>query len=402
MAYYDEKQENANATSLTCTKNHKLTSTSPNDLAQENAGYTNGYICNECRQSFKNEYSFHCWQCQYDLCKECIKNDRDKIGLEKEKKVRDLLWNLYYFDKWGQFALKSFQQTFVKFFQSPSFGKINDALAEKEAYKKAVNKFGQQAANQATIKAVNYMVAQQIVANTIKGGAIAGGRRGAIVVAQQSAGLVAAQSANAAIVGVSSLGVGVSAQIGEALGGKIADGLGIENHNAKNAFALGGSIGGGALAGAAVGGPFGAAIGAAVGGGSFAIGQSISGLSRTGKGPNDNWCYIEIGNIGNKQVCCGTYAGDDTVYWKTYWKETKGKFNNWVMSAGNPQKTSFQVCIWYGNNVIKHYNKVYYRDRFIITSNNNGKTLYVTRCFGELHGGNAGQTEQKIYKTWLG
>ena len=64
--------------------------------------------------------------------------------------------------------------------------------------------------------------------------------------------------------------------------------------------------------------------------------------------PMDNWCYCEIGSLESSgtKLCFGTYNSSDTLYWKTYWNEYKNQNSNWVMSAGQPQDGSFQLCIW--------------------------------------------------------
>lgn len=62
-----------------------------------------------------------------------------------------------------------------------------------------------------------------------------------------------------------------------------------------------GAIAGGAAAGAAVGALPGAAAGALVGAASYTTGLAVSAIAHTGlgiRGPNDNWCYVEISTGG--------------------------------------------------------------------------------------------------------
>jgi hypothetical protein len=150
-------------------------------------------------------------------------------------------------------------------------------------------------------RAANYLVAKEIVAATVKGGVDTLSRRAAIVVVDQSTGMAAAQGAHAALNGIKlvSFAPALGAALGEYVGGAAARGLGITNYHAVNCMELGGAVIGGAGAGALVGGPAGAAAGAAVGVLCYTTGKGISALanSRLGvKGPNDNWCYVEVGN----------------------------------------------------------------------------------------------------------
>lgn len=108
------------------------------------------------------------------------------------------------------------------------------------------------------------------------------------------------------------------------IGVKCADYIGITNHHAKNLMELGGAILGGTAAGAVVGGPIGAAAGAAVATVSYTAEKTISAICATGfgkKGPNDNWCYVEVGQTHGYQICVGTYNSSDSWYVKTYWSE---------------------------------------------------------------------------------
>lgn len=134
----------------------------------------------------------------------------------------------------------------------------------------------------------------------------------------------------------------ITAAIGEQVGAAAAKGLGVTNHHVSNSMAAGGSIAAGATAGALCGGPVGAAAGATMGAVSYTAGIAVNAIVNTGmgaRGPNDNWCYVEI-STGNKRVCVGTYGGSDTIYFHTYWKEYAIE-KSLVMSAGQKQTDGF-------------------------------------------------------------
>ena len=63
-----------------------------------------------------------------------------------------------------------------------------------------------------------------------------------------------------------------------------------------------------------------------------------------------------------------------------------------VMSAGQSQTGSFQLCVWdRHNNVIKHLNKVFYRD-FIHVGKKDG-AHYVAHAKGENWGSEGGKVD---------
>ena len=251
------------------------------------------------------------------------------------------------------------------FWNDPSVAKLDELLKDHEVYQELIRSGGQTAASKAMVSGVNRLVAQEVVKCTVGGAVREGGRRGAVFAVQETAGLAAARRANVALTGAkvaTSLGPAISAVVGEQVARFAGDKLGVTNYHAKNALNVGGGILGGAVASAFVGGPSGAVAGVGIGVVNWGVGEAISAIARTTKGPNDNWCYCEIGSSGDSrtELCFGTYNSSDTLYWKTYWNEYKRQNSNWIMSA---QDGSFQLCIWEGRTVIKHFDVVYYRDR---------------------------------------
>lgn len=311
-----------------------------------------------------------------------------EIALIADSDERNALWEEYYFTRWGMLANKHRQSIMEAFWNDPGVAKIDELLKDNEVYRKMIQTSGQAAASKAVVSAVNRLVAQEVVKSTIGGAVREGGRRGAVFAIQETAGLAAARGANVALTGVkaaASLGPAISSVVGEQVARYAGDKLGVTNHHAKNALNVGGGIVGGAIAGAFVGGPIGALAGAGVGVVNWGVGEAVSALARTTKGPKDNWCYCEIGSLegSRTQLCFGTYNSGDTMYWKTYWNEYKNENSNWEMSAGQRQEGSFQLCIWVGGRVIKHLDVVYYRDRIRVVKKRG--TYYVLHCKGQFH-----------------
>lgn len=253
---------------------------------------------------------------------------------------------------------------------------------------------------------VNIFVADQIVRGTVKGAVDQFGRRGAVFAIEQTSGMAAAQGAHAAFNGLKLVGKvgtlvpGLSAAIGQAIAEKVVSYAGIENCHLQNCIEIGGSIGGGVAAGALVGGPAGAAAGAAIGALGWAGGKVIDGLinSKLGfKGPQDNWCYIQTGEV-NGNVCTGTYAATDSMYWKANWIEYRGSnCEMYEMSAGQAKQESFQLTVWdETKKVVTHIKNVYHRD-FIFISENFGGKLYVAHGKGEYHYDQAGKIDLHSY-----
>lgn len=115
------------------------------------------------------------------------------------------------------------------------------------------------------------------------------------------------------------MGVGVASAVGEFAAGQIAAQFGFEDKRIEAGAAALGAIAAGAIAGAFVGGPIGAGVGAGVGAVGFGVGQVFGALQNVGHGPSDNWFYYETKDAQN--LCFGTYAASDKMYWHTYAKD---------------------------------------------------------------------------------
>jgi len=253
----------------------------------------------------------------------------------------------------------------------------------KAAYDKFVTMYAEKASTYAMGRALNYVVAMQIVKNTIvmKAGGEAG-RRGAIILIESTASMAASQGASVAFQALANPVVGISSAVAEMVAGKVVEALGVSDKRIEVAAGAGASVLAGAMAGAAVGGPIGALAGAGVGAVSVAIGQGIQAMCRIGTGPNDNWAYIETGDIKGKKVCFGSYAGSDKIYWSTYTSEYKRKSGEQaIISAGQGVKASFQLCVWFGGSY-KHLDAVFYRDLIHIDVDDKGKG-WLIHCAGE-------------------
>jgi len=120
-----------------------------------------------------------------------------------------------------------------------------------------------------------------------------------------------------------------------------------------------------------------------IGAASWGVGQTVGALFRVGQGPSHNWCYLETGKLyRNKQICAGTYAGDDGLRWKTYGNTYQGSNESKVFSAGQKQNEFFQVSFWNQSNVcVKTFHRVYYRDTFYVSTRDH-KTLIIVYCKG--------------------
>jgi hypothetical protein len=280
-----------------------------------------------------------------------------------------------------------------------------------EAIQMAINQGAKQGANKfivtpALYSVLNTVVAKEVVKGTVKSTVNQAGRRGAVFAVEQTAGMAAGQGAHFAIEGsvkvagkIGAFLPGISAAIGQALAEKISDAAGVTNHHLKNTISVAGGAAGGAAVGAMVGGPIGAAAGAAIGVVGWGIGKGIDALitSKLGfKGPNENWAFVTTGNVDDK-VCIATYGSSDTLYLVTHSTEYRGSnCDQYVMSAGQGQKASFQLCAWdKDSNVIQHLNKVYHRD-FIHVGKNDNNQQCLAHGKGELWGNGAGTVD--VYK----
>jgi len=321
-----------------------------------------------------------------------LKND------PKRHDKRTAAFEMYYYSKFGRFANEGRQGALKK-----ALSRIqNSKNAQKElaniiaaGQSEMISTGSNALSNAAMGYAANYAVAYGVVQSTVSTGIKQGGRRAAIIVAEETASLAVGRGAHAALNGIATTGVltsvgpNIGAAIGQGIGDAIASGLNVENYHAKNSLGAGGSIAGGAVAGAIVGGPIGAGAGAALGAVSWGIGKSISAITNTRlgiKGPNDNWCYVKTGNVSGK-VSIGTYTASDTMYWSTYWNEYRGSdCKEFVMSAGQSTNGSFQVSIWDRNDKsVADFKYVYYRDFVWV---HDGHAIH---CKGELHGKDAGK-----------
>mmetsp|Transcript_11247 Transcript_11247/g.16656 ORF Transcript_11247/g.16656 Transcript_11247/m.16656 type:complete len:395 (+) Transcript_11247:88-1272(+) len=299
------------------------------------------------------------------------------FGLNSDQ--RRIEFELNHFQKYHKFANPNFQRVYEEYANAlkeyPEA--VREALAQIEEetrtiipYDQIAKELGKEAAGLMLQKYFNQYLARQIVENSVKGGVDYLGRRGAVVVVDQTLKLTASQAAANTVKSMRFVNAlpGIGATIGENLAGLALDAAGVDNYVLRNAGKLGGSIAGGAATGAAIGamgGPVGVAAGAAAGIGAYATGQVFQGLFNTGfgrKGPEDNWAYIEIGNLKDLEVCIGTYKANDEIYFHTYSKEYKSKPGHFVISAGQPQNESFQVTVWRGERTLKHLARVYYGD----------------------------------------
>ncbi len=63
-------------------------------------------------------------------------------------------------------------------------------------------------------------------------------------------------------------------------------------------------------------------------------------------GYNDNWCYIEVGDLRrefSKTICAGAYKGNDRWYFKTYQNKYYSSDKKDFFSAGNKQMHIFKL-----------------------------------------------------------
>jgi hypothetical protein len=307
---------------------------------------------------------------------------------------RDAVWNIYYYSLFETLASKDGIERLKKFWEHPKLSYLNEELKNQDAYKLAVKTLGQMAADKAMIQMVNNMVAKEIAISTVKGVVSQTGRRGAVVLVDSGAKLAAARGANVALTGVTSLGLGITAAVGEMVGNTLYDGVGLDNHHLKNIFGVGGSIGGGAFAGACVAGPVGALAGAGIGAISWGVGQTFQALTNCGKGPNDNWLYVEVGNIGDNCISIGSYAHNDSIYAHTYDIKYYNTDTASVISAGQPCQKPFQVTVWHGRSVLVHFKTVHYRDLLRVIKKDDKFVIFHGK--GELHEKESGTTDVTI------
>ena len=223
---------------------------------------------------------------------------------------------------------------------------IKEQMESTEMWDDAKDK-AEEVAHSATLHAIDrgldLMVAREVVKATAKGGRDAAGRRLVMVVVQWSATLAASQAAKVAFMTIGSLGVGLSSAIGEIATELVLEAFGINNPTAITYGGAAGSIVTGIIAGTIIGGPVGAAVGGTVGAASWLVDQGVSALFRTGKGPNDNWCYIVKANSVD-DVMLYTYEAGDGLRLFSYWSEDTADHDEerFVMSPGNHQTSHFR------------------------------------------------------------
>lgn len=315
-----------------------------------------------------------------------------EIVLIRDPATRDALWEEYYFEQWGMLANRHRQCVMQAFWKETSVTRIEELLTENSVYQEMVRTGSHAVASEVMMAALNRLVAREVVKTTI-GGAVRVGREGWEMSAfAETTTFAAVQGTNAAraLAGVV-LGPAIASIVGQQVARIAGEKLGVSDPQAKNVLNAGGAVASGALVGACVGGRIGALAGAAVGALSWGLRELMSGaLDRrrpTKVVPRDNWCYCEIGSLsdGVAQLCFGTYSSGDTVYRETYHHEYRGQNSNWVMSAGQPQDGSFQLCMWVGNAIIKVLKVVYYRDRIRVIRKR--RTYHIVHCRGQFHPG---------------
>jgi len=314
--------------------------------------------------------------------------DENKLALSicsiTEDDERNAMWCMEYFKNWECFPVQFMNDAYNNAFEKLK-GEVEKMVdnpdeiqddGKKMAIKLAVGKMSSEALK-AALKPV---IAAEIVKASIGGAVKGGGRRAAIMVVEKTATRMAASGAFQAL---SNPAVGVAAAAGEMAATYICEKLGFSDKRIATYAGLAGGLLAGIAIGACVGGPFGAAGGAAVAGIGWAVGQTVGALMRTGKGPSDNWAYLETGMVDD-EITFGTYAGDDGIYAHTYAKKNLGCYKKDCFSAGNKQDAHFQVTVWDGSDSfakrLAHFNHVNYRDT-IYVAKINGKHV-VTLCRG--------------------
>ena len=97
------------------------------------------------------------------------------------------------------------------------------------------------------------------------------------------------------------------------------------------------------------------------------------------KGPDNNWASVETVNV--KNICFSSYEGSDTTRFKSYWNVYPGINEKTIISAGQPESTSFQLSV-YENNILRfHCLDVFYRDLIQVARIND--KLVIVHCRGE-------------------
>lgn len=315
-----------------------------------------------------------------------------EITLIRDPTVRDAMWEEYYFHQWGILANRDRQIIMQTFWQNTNTTRIDELLKENSEYLQMIRTGSSQAvAREAMIAAVNQLVAQEVVRTTVGGTVRLGGLKCGMSAFAETTTLRAVRGTSSMQASVF-LGPVICSIVGEQVARIAGQKFGVTDEQAKDLVNFGGAVAGGALAGAFVRGAIGALAGAALGGFIWGLDELISGAVRRStkappKVPRDNWCFCEIGSLGNgdDQLCFGTYNSVDTVYRETFEYEYRGQNSNWAMNAGQPHDGSFQLCIWAGNAMIKLLKVVYHRDRIRIIRKK--RAYYIAHCKGQFHPG---------------
>lgn len=315
-----------------------------------------------------------------------------EITLIRDPTTRDAMWEEYYFHQWGILANRDRQIIMQTFWQNTNTTRIDELLKENSEYLQMIRTGSSQAvAREAMIAAVNQLVAQEVVRTTVGGTVRLGGLKCGMSAFAETTTLRAVRGTSSMQASIF-LGPVICSIVGEQVARIAGQKFGVTDEQAKDLVNFGGAVAGGALAGAFVRGAIGALAGAALGGFIWGLGELISGAVRRStkappKVPRDNWCFCEIGSLGNgdDQLCFGTYNSVDTVYRETFQYEYRGQNSNWAMNAGQPHDGSFQLCIWAGNAMIKLLKVVYHRDRIRIIRKK--RAYYIAHCKGQFHPG---------------
>ena len=311
-----------------------------------------------------------------------------EITLIRDRATRDAMWEEYYFQQWGMLANRDRHFIMQTFWKNTNTARIDELVKETSEYRQMIRTRSQTVAREVMMAAVNRLVAREVARTTIGGTVRVGGLEWGMSAFAETTTVRAVQGTAAmGALATVSLGPVISSIVGEQVARIVGQKFGVTDQHAK----LGGAVAGGALAGACLRGPTGALAGAAIGAFIWGLGEFISGALKrttvTKQVPRDNWCFCEIGSLGSDgaQLCFGTYNAADTVHRETYQYEYRGQDSNWVMSAGQPQDGSFQLCIWGGNTIIKHLKIVYHRDRIRVIRKR--RSYYIVHCKGQFHQG---------------
>eukprot|EP01084_Bolivina_argentea_P086764 156792_1 len=144
MSYYSSY-----SSSTTCDNGHSLVHTSPSKLIYTNYAYSHGYICNKCRTSFKNKYSYHCKYCEYDICIDCYgQKSKAKSYRSEKQNITDSLINMGFPSNYIQRAFKVYEKNYGHKYNVEVITEIIVRLQNKDKKKSANKKNTQTSTNQ--------------------------------------------------------------------------------------------------------------------------------------------------------------------------------------------------------------------------------------------------------------